>query len=103
MIPFRAGRNHAASRQAALAAAPGAGLPVRGAVLRARSAVSIAMLVAAVLSGALGLVIFLTERGVANEIKGFVLMLIAAVLAVGGCVLWELRAIRRKLEGKDQR
>ena len=71
--------------------------------LNAPSAVSIAMLVAAALIGAGGLAIFLTERGVANEIKGFVLMLIAAVLLVGGCVLWELRALRRGLEGKDQR
>ena len=75
---------------------------MRGGFLSARSALSIAMLVAAALTGALGLAIFLTERGVANEIKGFVLMLIAAVLLVGGCVLWELRAIRRRLEGKDQ-
>jgi hypothetical protein len=64
--------------------------------------ISISLLAAAALVGALGLVIFLTERGVANEIKGFVLMLIAAVLLVGGCVLWELRTIRRRLEGKDQ-
>lgn len=61
------------------------------------------LIVVALLVGALGLAVFVTERGVANEIKGFVLMLIAAVLLVGGCVLWELRAIRRKLEGKDQR
>jgi drug/metabolite transporter (DMT)-like permease len=58
------------------------------------------ILVAAVV-GAAGLFIFFTERGVANEIKGFVLMLIAAVLLVGGCVLWELRAIRRAVERKD--
>ena len=101
MIPFRAGRNHAASRQIAVGVAPGSEL--RGAVLSARSAAALAMLVGAALVGALGLVIFLTERGVANEIKGFVLMLIAAVLVVGGCVLWELRSIRRTLEGKDQR
>jgi high-affinity Fe2+/Pb2+ permease len=63
--------------------------------------ISILLLVAAALAGALGLSIFLTERGVANEIKGFVLMLIAVVLAVGGCVLWELHAIRRRLERKD--
>ena len=68
------------------------------AVLNARSALSIALIAAAALSAALGLAIFWTERGVANEIKGFVLMLIAAVLLVGGCVLWELRAIRRQLE-----
>lgn len=61
------------------------------------------LIVAAALVGALGLFIFLTERGVANEIKGFVLMLIAAVLLVGGCVLWELRAIRRQLEHKDDK
>jgi hypothetical protein len=65
--------------------------------------ISISLLVAAALAGALGLAVFLTERGVANEIKGFVLMLIAAVLLVGGCVLWELRAIRRALEQKDPR
>jgi hypothetical protein len=64
--------------------------------------ISISLLIAAALVGALGLAIFFTERGVANEIKGFVLMLIGAVLLVGGCLLWELRAIRRKLEGKDQ-
>lgn len=52
--------------------------------------------------GALGLFIFFTERGVANEIKGFVLMLIAAVFFVGGCVLWELRAIRRHLDRNDK-
>jgi len=61
------------------------------------------LIVAAALVGALGLFIFLTERGVANEIKGFVLMLIAAVLLVGGCVLWELRAIRRALEHKNSK
>jgi len=102
MIPSRAGRNHAACRKATVAAAPGAELPVREAVLSARSAIAIAMLVGAALSGALGLIIFLTERGVANEIKGFVLMLIAAVLLVGGCVLWELRAIRRGLEQSER-
>lgn len=64
---------------------------------------SIAMLVGAGLLGAAGLAIFVTERGVANEIKGFVLVLIAAVLLVGGCVLWELRRIRRVLEHKDPR
>jgi len=61
----------------------------------------IGLIVAATLVGALGLFIFITERGVANEIKGFVLLLIAAVLAVGGCVLWELNAIRRALEQKN--
>jgi hypothetical protein len=50
---------------------------------------------------ALGLFIFFTERGVANEIKGFVLLLIAGVLLVGGCVLWELRSIRRGLERRN--
>jgi len=63
----------------------------------------IGLIVAAALAGALGLFIFITERGVANEIKGFVLMLIAAVLLVGGCVLWELRAIRRALEHKNSK
>ena len=43
----------------------------------------------------------MTELGLGNEIKGFVLMLIAAVLLVGGCVLWELKAIRRALERRD--
>ena len=61
------------------------------------------LIVAAALAGALGLFIYFTERGVANEIKGFVLMLIAAVLLVGGCVLWELRAIRRALEHKNSK
>jgi hypothetical protein len=65
--------------------------------------ISISLLVAAALVSALGLAIFLTERGVANEIKGFVLLLIGAVLLVGGCVLWELRAIRRKLEREADR
>jgi len=63
----------------------------------------IGLIVAAALVGALGLFIFITERGVANEIKGFVLLLVAAVLLVGGCVLWELRGLRRTLENKDQR
>jgi hypothetical protein len=60
--------------------------------------VSIVLLVAALLIGALGLHVFITERGVANEIKGFVLMLVGAVLLVGGCALWQLTAIRRELE-----
>ena len=64
---------------------------------------AIALVVIATLVGALGLFIFFTERGVANEIKGFVLVLIAAVLLVGGCVLWELRRIRRALEQSDSR
>ena len=46
-------------------------------------------------TGGAGIFVFLTERGVANEIKGFVLLLIAAVLLIGGCVLRELSAIRR--------
>ena len=61
------------------------------------------LIVIAAALGASGVFIFFTERGVANEIKGFVLLLIAAVLLVGGCLLLELRAIRRGLEGKDQR
>jgi hypothetical protein len=71
--------------------------------LRIVKHVSIAMLAGAGLLGALGVAVFVTERGVANEIKGFVLVLIAAVLLVGGCVLWELRRIRRVLEQKDPR
>jgi drug/metabolite transporter (DMT)-like permease len=61
----------------------------------------IGLILAAALTGGAGLFIFFTERGVANEIKGFVLLLIAAVLLAGGCVLLELRAIRRALERKD--
>jgi drug/metabolite transporter (DMT)-like permease len=60
-----------------------------------------ALIVAATALGALGLFVYFTERGVANEIKGFVLLLIAAVLLAGGCVLRELRAIRRALENKN--
>ena len=59
------------------------------------------LIVAAALIGALGLFIYFTERGVANEIKGFVLLLIAAVLLAGGCVLRELRAIRRAVEKRN--
>jgi hypothetical protein len=59
------------------------------------------LIVIAAAVGALGMGIFVTERGVANEIKGFVLELIAAVLLVGGCVLRELSALRRALERKD--
>jgi drug/metabolite transporter (DMT)-like permease len=59
------------------------------------------LIVIAAAVGALGMGIFVTERGVANEIKGFVLVLIAAVLLVGGCVLRELSALRRTLERKD--
>jgi hypothetical protein len=69
--------------------------------MRAKSPVSMLLLAAGTGCGALGLFIFFTERGVANEIKGFVLLLIAGVLLVGGCVLWELRAIRDALEKKD--
>jgi hypothetical protein len=69
--------------------------------MRAGFAVSMLMLGAAGVTGTLGLYIYFTERGVANEIKGFVLLLIAGVLLVGGCVLWELRAIRDALENKD--
>jgi hypothetical protein len=66
-----------------------------------RNALAIALIVVALLVGGLGLFSFFTERGVANEIKGFVLMLIGAVLFLGGCVLWELRAIRDALQRKD--
>ena len=59
------------------------------------------MLAAGLLIGALGLYVYFTERGVANEIKGFVLVLIAGVLLVGGFILWELRAIRDRLDQKD--
>jgi hypothetical protein len=58
-------------------------------------------IVVALLVGAFGVSVFVTERGVANEIKGFVLLLVAAVLLVGGCVLWELRALRSTIERKD--
>ena len=61
------------------------------------------MLAAGLLLGAFGLYVYFTERGVANEIKGFVLLLIAAVLVAGGCVLLELRAIRRVLEDENSR
>ena len=71
------------------------------AFLSERSALSIALIAAAAILGAFGVFVFLTERGVANEIKGFVLLLIAAVLLVGGCMLWELRAIRRVLEDEN--
>ena len=66
-----------------------------------RHALAIALIVLALLVGGLGLFIFFTERGVANEIKGFVLMLIGAVLFLGGCILWELRAIRDALVRRD--
>ena len=67
-----------------------------------RAALPVALLVAALLVAAAGLFIYFTERGVANEIKGFVLLLIAAVLAGGGSILWELQAIRRALEQRDR-
>jgi hypothetical protein len=69
--------------------------------MRAGSPVSVLLLAAGTCCGALGVFIFLTERGVANEIKGFVLLLIAGVLLVGGCVIWELRSIRRGLERRN--
>lgn len=56
------------------------------------------MIVVGAVVGAAGLFIYFTERGVANEIKGFVLVLVAAVTFGGGCVLRELTAIRRALE-----
>jgi high-affinity Fe2+/Pb2+ permease len=71
--------------------------------MNARPLVAVVLLVLAALVGALGAFVYATERGVANEIKGFVLLLVAAVLLVGGCVLWELRGLRRTLENKDQR
>jgi hypothetical protein len=61
------------------------------------------LIVAAALLGTAGGFIFFTERGVANEIKGFVLLLIAAVLLIGGCLMWELGAIRRELEQRNQK
>jgi len=66
--------------------------------MHARSVVAILLLVAGVAAAGFGLHVFFTERGVANEIKGFVLVLLGAVLGVGGCVMWELGAIRRALE-----
>ena len=59
------------------------------------------LIVIAAAVGALGLDIYVSERGAANEIKGFVLLLIAAVLLVGGCILRELNAMRRSLEQKN--
>jgi drug/metabolite transporter (DMT)-like permease len=59
------------------------------------------LIVIAAAIGVAGAVIYVTERGVANEIKGFVLLLIAAVLFVGGCLLLELRALRRSLKRDD--
>ena len=69
--------------------------------MRTGSVVSTLLLVLGVLAGVLGLYIFFTERGVANEIKGFVLLLIAAVLMLGGFLHWELREIRKRLDKKD--
>jgi len=69
--------------------------------MRTGSVVSTLLLVLGVLAGGLGLYIFFTERGVANEIKGFVLLLIAAVLMLGGFLHWELREIRKRLDKKD--
>ncbi|HJT62422.1 MAG TPA: hypothetical protein VJ797_12175 [Burkholderiales bacterium] len=69
--------------------------------MRGGSVVSMLLLACGAACAALGLFVFFTERGVANEIKGFVLLLIAGVLLVGGCVLWELRSIRRGLERRD--
>ena len=57
-----------------------------------------ALVAVGALLGAGGLFVFFTERGVANEIKGFVLLLVVAVLLVGGLVLWELNALRRALK-----
>jgi hypothetical protein len=76
-------------------------IPLR--TMDARSVVAILLLVAGVAAAALGLYVYFTERGVANEIKGFVLVLLGAVFAVGGCVLWELGAIRRALERRSDR
>ena len=61
----------------------------------------ILLTLAGVAAAGLGLHVFLTERGVANEIKGFVLLLIAAVLMLGGFLHWELREIRKRLDKKD--
>ena len=69
--------------------------------MRTGSVVSTLLLVLGVLTGALGLYIFFTERGVENEIKGFVLLLIAAVLMLGGFLHWELREIRKRLDKND--
>ena len=70
--------------------------------MRRGFAVSMLMLAAGLVTGAFGLYIYFTEHGVANDIKGFVLVLIAGVLLVGGFILWELRAIRDRLDQKDQ-
>ena len=69
--------------------------------MRTGSVVSTLLLVFGVATATLGLYIFFTERGVANEIKGFVLLLIAAVLMLGGFLHWELREIRKRLDKKD--
>jgi hypothetical protein len=70
--------------------------------MAARTALSILLIAAAAVACALGLYIFFTERGVANDIKGFVLLLIGAVLGAAGALLWELQAIRRALEQRDR-
>jgi hypothetical protein len=59
------------------------------------------LIVIAAAVGAFGIGIYVTERGAANEIKGFVLLLIAAVQLVGGCVLRELNALRRSVERQN--
>jgi hypothetical protein len=71
--------------------------------LNARQALALVLIAAALVLGGAGISTFVTERGVANDIKGFVLLLIGVVLLVGGCILWELAAIRRTLERKDAR
>ena len=62
-----------------------------------------ALIVAAAGVGVWGLSIFLYERGAANEIKGFVLLLMASVLLAGGFILIELRALRRALEDRNRK
>jgi len=61
-----------------------------------------AMMVLGAALCAAGIFVYFTERGVANEIKGFVLVLVAAVMFGGGCVLRELTAIRRALEAEKK-
>jgi drug/metabolite transporter (DMT)-like permease len=61
------------------------------------------LIVIAAAVGALGIGIYVTERGAANEIKGFVLLLIASVLLAGGVILIELRALRRALEDRNRK
>ncbi len=62
-----------------------------------------ALIVVAAGVGVCGLSIFLYERGAANEIKGFVLLLMASVLLAGGFILIELRALRRALEDRNRK